>query len=154
MNLPLTENIDTEDLDQELCGMFEQAAFLLAFPCTIEQATKGQSDWIEGRVILEGALGMAIMIRMPLAAAQATTCSVQGGDDPMAVSTADAAAMVGELANIAAGVMVGYLTDEATCSFSLPETTTLGKPLNENTDLLVRSFLADEGPVLVVLGKT
>lgn len=153
MNQPRIDTIDTDDLDQELCGMFEQAAFLLSSPCQPEEAIQGHTDWIEGRVILEGALGMAVMIRMPLAAAQATTCSVQGGDDPMTVSTTDAASMVGELANIAAGVMVGYLTDEATCSFSLPETTTLEKPLDANTDLLVRSFLADEGPVLVVLGK-
>lgn len=146
----MTGPLDAAAIDDAVCALCEDAAFLLLDPLPAADAP-AEGPLLAATVAIAGALRGRVTL-----AAEQPLCRVVASDmlacDPDAVDDASAAATLAELANIAAGVLVGRRTDgHGVCEFAPPTRDTIDAAAWDAlaVDPATRAFAADEGHLLL-----
>ena len=110
---------DYEERDQAFCDICEEVGFILLDPVDPPAVIDLSGPYHQATVQLSGAVQGSVLIAGPLAGLKdmvANVLDVDDEDDPQ-----PAIHFLSELANIAAGVFVGLVTDSTgICDYSIP----------------------------------
>ncbi|MDA3962328.1 MAG: chemotaxis protein CheX [Planctomycetota bacterium] len=148
----MNHRLAAEEIDEAFCALCEETAFLLLDP-SCGPTPPPDSPALAATVAISGAMNGTITI-----AASLELCCTIASDmlamDPAEIDHTTAAAALGELTNIAAGVLVGRRTDcHGVCEFSPPNGASLSEAEWEHlaSNANTRGFCADEGGALLAL---
>jgi len=108
---------DQMELDAAFCRVCEEVVFALVDPVSLEDLVDEAGPYLAATVSVDGPItgSVSILTSLPTVQELASNLLVDDADE------GTGPALLRELANIAAGVLVGLLTDEqGLCSFGVP----------------------------------